>query len=72
MGRLYHVVSNNIKNKYHCNDAIAYEQKFDNKFSVYLDPPMDPLPLVTGIINMEKNIFMSSLWGKIYILSIAY
>ena len=34
MTKLYHVVTNNINNKDQCNDAIEYEPKFDNKFSL--------------------------------------
>ena len=34
MNKLDHVLTHNIKNKYKCNDAIKYEPKFDNKFSL--------------------------------------
>ena len=33
MNKLDHVVTNNIKNKDQCNEAIEYEPKFDSKFS---------------------------------------
>ena len=32
MNKLYHVVTNKIKNKYQCNDTIEHEPKFDNIF----------------------------------------
>ena len=47
MNNLYHVVNNNIKNKNQYDDAIEYDPKFDNKFSLFSGPNMDPLKLVT-------------------------
>ena len=34
MKKLDYIVTNNIKNKYQCNDAIEYETKFYNRFSL--------------------------------------
>ena len=34
INKLDHLVTNNIKNKDQCNDAIGYEPKFDSKFSL--------------------------------------
>ena len=39
---LYHIVMNNIKNKNQCDDAIEYEPKFYNKFSLSSGPNRDP------------------------------
>ena len=46
MNKLYHVVTNNINNKYHNNYAIEYEPKFDSKFSLS-SGTKDPLLVVT-------------------------
>ena len=32
MSKLYHIVTNNIKNKYQCNDAIEYVMNLNNEF----------------------------------------
>ena len=42
MNMLYHIVMNNIKNKNQCDDAIEYEPKFYNKFSLSSGPNRDP------------------------------
>ena len=57
---LYHVGTDNIKNKNQFNDAIDYEPKFDNKFSLPSGLHMNPLPIVTfslrgGKKTREKN-----------------
>ena len=54
MNKLYHVVKNNISNKDQCNDAIEYEPKFDNKFSLYITTK-DTLPLVTFSLQGGKK-----------------
>ena len=47
MEKLVHVVTNNIKIKDQCNDAIFYETKFDNTFSSFSDRNRDTLSVVT-------------------------
>ena len=56
MNRLFHVVTNNVKNKNQCNDAIEYDPSFDSKFSLSSEPPMDPLPLVTVGLRGGKKL----------------
>ena len=52
---LDHVVTDNIKkNKNQHNDAIEYEPRFDNKFSLY-NRTKDPLPVVTVRIRGVKK-----------------
>ena len=43
MNNLDHVVTNNTKNKNQCDDAIEYNPKFDNKFSLSSFTNRDPL-----------------------------
>ena len=53
---LYYVMNNNLKNKYQCNDAIEYDPKFDDKFSLSSVTPMDTFTLVTvRLIGGKKN-----------------
>ena len=47
MNKINHVVTNNIKNKNQCDDAIEYNPKFDNVFSVSSEPNRYPLPAAT-------------------------
>ena len=47
MNTLDHVVTNNIKIKDQCNDSIAYDPNFGNKFGLSSNSNMDTLPLVT-------------------------
>ena len=49
--RLYHVVTNNLKNKDQCNASIDYEPKCYNEFSLPSDPTIYTLPLVTVILR---------------------
>ena len=46
MKKLDRVVTNNIKNKYQCNDAIEYDPKFGSK---------NPLPVVTVSFLGDKK-----------------
>ena len=46
MNKLYHVVTNNINIKYQFNDAIDYEPRFYNKFSLYRYSIRGPLPVL--------------------------
>ena len=43
---LYHVGTDNIKNKNQFNDAIDYEPRFYNKFSLYRYSIRGPLPVL--------------------------
>ena len=54
MYKLDHVVTNNINIKYQCNDAIGYDLKFDNKFSLS-SGTKDPLPVVTVSLRGGKK-----------------
>ena len=54
MNKLDHVVTNNIKNKYQCNDAIEYEPKYDNKSSLS-SGTKDPLTVVTVSLRGGKK-----------------
>ena len=46
MNKLYHAVTNNIKKKYQCNDAIYHQPKCDSKFSLSSDSNKDNLTVV--------------------------
>ena len=56
MNKLYHLVTNKIKIKDQCNDAIAYFPKFNDKFSLSRYFVIYPLPVVTvTLIRGKKN-----------------
>ena len=54
MIKLYHVVTNKIKNKYQCNDTIEYDPKIDNTF-ILSSGTKDPLPVVTASLQEGKK-----------------
>ena len=60
---LYYVVTNNIKNKYQCNNAIDYETKFGNKLSLSSGSNRDNMKIVTvslrGVNKNRANIIAS-------------
>ena len=69
MTKLYHEVINNINNKDQCNDAIEYEPKFDNKFSLS-SGTKDLLLVVTVSIQggkKHRTTIIFSLTGLWYI-----
>ena len=54
--KLDHIVTNKIKIKDQCNDAITYDPKFGNVFSLSTDYNKDTLPIVTvNLIKVNKN-----------------
>ena len=55
MNILYHIVNIDLKDKNKCNYAIAYDPKFDNKFSFYIGLPMEPFKLVTASLRGGKR-----------------
>ena len=55
MNKLYHAVTNNIKNKYQCNDAIYHQPKCDSKFSLSSDSNRYPLTVVTVTLGGGKK-----------------
>ena len=54
MSKLDHIVSNNIKNKDQCNDAIYYKPEFDGKFSLSRGNK-DPLWVVNFSLREDKK-----------------
>ena len=52
--KFYHMVTNNINNKYQRNDAIEYEPKFDSKFSLSSGTKY-PLPVVSVSFRGGRN-----------------
>ena len=48
-------MASDVKNKNQCNDAIEYEPKLDNKFSLSSGPNKDTLPVVTVRIRAGKK-----------------
>ena len=55
MNKLYHAMTNNIKNKDQHNDAIEYDPKFDSKFSLS-SGTKDPLPEVNvSLLGGKKH-----------------
>ena len=57
MDKLYHLVSNNINIKDQFNDAISYDPKFEDKFSLSRDLIRYPLPVLTvALIGRKINI----------------
>ena len=54
MSKLDHVVTNKIKNKYQCNDAIKYENIFDNNF-ILSSGTKDTLPVATVSLRGGKK-----------------
>ena len=54
MNKLYHVVTNKIKNKDQQNDIIVYQPGFDSKF-ILSRSTKDPLPVVTVSIQLGKK-----------------
>ena len=54
MNKLDHAVTNNINNKYKCNDAIEYDSKYDNIFSLS-SGTNDPLSVVTVRLRGGKK-----------------
>ena len=69
MNKLDHVLTNNIKNKSKCDDAIEYEPIIDNKFSFY-SGTNDPLTVVTISLRGGKkhretiNSSLTCLWDS--------
>ena len=66
MNKLFHVVTNNINIKDQWNDAIAYDPRFDNEFSLSRVSIMDPLEVVIvtlrGGEKNRKNIIYGLTW----------
>ena len=54
MNKLDHLVNNNIKNKYQCNDTIEYDPKFDIMFSLSIGTK-EPLPVLNVILQGGKK-----------------
>ena len=55
MNVLYHVGTANLNNKYQFNDAIYYDPKIDNTFSLCSVVCMYPLPVVTVNLRGDKK-----------------
>ena len=62
MRKLHHIVSNNIKNVNQCNDAIEYDTKFDNKFSLS-SGTKDTLPVVIISLEGGKKLGAAIIYG---------
>ena len=54
MSKLYNVVTNNINNINQFDDAIEYEPKFDNKFSLYSGTKYPPTIVTVSLQGGKK------------------
>ena len=55
MNGLDSVVNNNLNNKNRFHDAIAYEPKFDSRYSLSENPYMDPQTVLTVSLRGDKK-----------------
>ena len=62
MNKLYNVATNDINNKYQCNDDIEYEPKFYNTLSLSSGTKY-PLPVVTVILRGGKKHRATTIYG---------